>query len=82
MEVENVQIFVLMARFSEAETAQVSASTLLDFSFELEVNVIKLCLDCIYRERLNFGVFVFFCVELFHASHAGNYPVQMQLSGL
>ena len=75
MEVENVQIFVLMARFSEAETAQVSASILRDFSFELEVNEVKLCLDCINRERLNLGDFVCSCVELFHTSDADNYPV-------
>ena len=66
---------------SKAEAAQASATSSPVLSFELEVNEIKLCLDCINRECLNFGVFVFSCVELFYASHADNYPVQMKLSG-
>jgi len=64
------------------DAAQASASSSSALSFELKVNEIKLCLDCNNRERLNFSVFVFSCVELFHSGHADNYPVQMQLSGL
>lgn len=60
---------------SEAEAAQSSASSSPALSFELKVNEIKLCLDCINRERLNLGVFVFSSVELFHASQDDNYPV-------
>ena len=51
-------------------------------SFELEVNEIKLCLDCTNRERLDFGVFVCSCIELFRIGHGENDPVQMKLSGL
>lgn len=51
-------------------------------SFKLKSNEIKFCLDCINRERLNFSFFESFRVELFHSSHAENYSVQMQLSGL
>jgi hypothetical protein len=67
---------------SEAEAARASASFSLSLSFELKVNEVKLCLDCINRERLGFRVFVFHCIELFHACYDGNYLAQMQLSGL
>jgi len=68
--------------FREAEAAQTPASSSVALSFDLTVNEIKLCLDCINRERPNFSVNVCPCVELFHARHADNYPLQMQLSGL
>jgi hypothetical protein len=67
---------------SEAETAQPSASSSSALSFELEVNEIELCLDGSNRECLHFGVFVCSCIEILHTSHADNYPVQMQFSGL
>lgn len=60
---------------SKAEAAKASASSSPSLSFELDVNEIKLCLDCINRERLNLVDFVCSCVELFHASDADNYPV-------
>jgi len=71
-----------MEGYSEAEAPSASTSLSTALSFELDVNEIKLCLDCINRERLNLGVFVCPCAELFHARHARNYSVQMQLSGL
>ena len=66
---------------SKAEASKASASSSPSLSFELDVNEIKLCLDCINRERLNLGVFVFSNVALFHASQDDNYLIQMQLSG-
>jgi hypothetical protein len=50
---------------SKAEAAQASATSSPVLSFELEVNEIKLCLDCINRERFNPCVFVCTCVERF-----------------
>lgn len=64
-----------MEGYSEAEAPSASTSLSTALSFELDVNEIKLCLDCINRERLNLGVFVCSCVELFHSSHADDYPV-------
>lgn len=67
--------------FGEAEVFGASAFVLPDLSFELKINEIKLCLDCIYRERLNVSVFGFSWVELFYACHSDNYPAQMKPPG-
>lgn len=65
-----------------AEALRASAKISPFFSFELEVNEIKLRLDCINRERLDFSVFVCARIQLFHAGQDDNYPVQMKFSGL
>lgn len=47
----------------KAEAAQSFASSSAVLSYEMKVNEIKLCFDCINRKRLNFSVFGFSAVE-------------------
>lgn len=49
----------------EAEAAQSSASSSVALSFELKVNEIKLCLDCVNGKRIDYYVFFCSCTELF-----------------
>lgn len=79
---QGLNLWYVRIECREAEDAHASATSSSDLSSELKLNEIKFCLDCIKRERLNFSVSVCSCVELFRVSHADNYPVQMQLSGL